>query len=437
MPNYYETLGVGSDAAPEVIQRVYRQLAKAYHPDANPDNPAGAEKLKDLSEAYETLKDPAKRRRYDRALGLGAPRASWPRAPERDGPGRREAERPPRRRADDERRAREEAGRRRQASERERRADEERRRRAADERRAEEERRRREKPRGAGGSSAPTRMQAARERLRARKTALAHLIADVAGRALEVRVERCVGLSVERGWAADIRCSILGTDDDALSLGPRHEILEILLTGTSPELGSLGGRGGRDARLEPWLKAYERSRAETGPATGDPDALRASAARWLAEADGAFRATVWAASCAARVRECEADLVEDVLVEERRQRRLRVMNPIRRWLHASPSDGAGSAQRVKNARARVEQQLHILRKEHAAQARLLQKTRDPLLDGFFEQCLLLTHAAADCVAPYLSSADGALAGLIDERVAMRVDAARSAEARRATTSTHD
>ncbi len=62
MSNYYETLGVGVDASPEVIQRVYRQLAKAYHPDTNPDNPVGAEKLKKLSEAYETLKDPAKRR---------------------------------------------------------------------------------------------------------------------------------------------------------------------------------------------------------------------------------------------------------------------------------------------------------------------------------------------------------------------------------------
>ena len=44
MPSYYETLGVGVDASPEVIQRVYRQLAKAYHPDTNPDNPVGAEK---------------------------------------------------------------------------------------------------------------------------------------------------------------------------------------------------------------------------------------------------------------------------------------------------------------------------------------------------------------------------------------------------------
>jgi len=35
--DYYETLGVGADASPEVIQRVYRQLAKAYHPDTNPD----------------------------------------------------------------------------------------------------------------------------------------------------------------------------------------------------------------------------------------------------------------------------------------------------------------------------------------------------------------------------------------------------------------
>ena len=102
MPTYYETLGVGVDASPEVIQRVYRQLAKAYHPDTNPDNPAGAEKLKDLSEAYETLKDPVKRRAYDRTLAAASSSAAGssrprPRPSAQERAARREAEQASRR----------------------------------------------------------------------------------------------------------------------------------------------------------------------------------------------------------------------------------------------------------------------------------------------------------------------------------------------------
>ena len=140
--------------------------------------------------------------------------------------------------------------------------------------------------------------------------------------------------------------------------------------------------------------------------------------------------SVWSLSIGGRGRFSEADLANAVVDEERRRRRARAMNPIRRWLRTERSAGPDLAQGLGHARADLERQVRIVRREYAAQIGLLRKARHPLLDGFVEQCLLLTHAAAECVAPYLSSAEGALAGLIDERVAASVDAARSADAAR-------
>ena len=80
---------------------------------------------------------------------------------------------------------------------------------------------------------------------------------------------------------------------------------------------------------------------------------------------------------------------------------------------------------------RFSAQVRILRREYPEQIGLLRKARDPLLDGFFQQCLLLTHAAAECVAAYVSAEEGSIAGLIDARVAHMVTAARGAEARSA------
>jgi curved DNA-binding protein len=63
--DYYEALGVPRDASNEDIRRAYRRLAREYHPDVNKD--AGAEdRFKEISEAYEVLRDPEKRERYDR-----------------------------------------------------------------------------------------------------------------------------------------------------------------------------------------------------------------------------------------------------------------------------------------------------------------------------------------------------------------------------------
>jgi curved DNA-binding protein len=62
--DYYATLGVSKDASQEDIQKAYRKLARKFHPDVNKD-PQAEVKFKDVGEAYEVLKDPDKRSKYD------------------------------------------------------------------------------------------------------------------------------------------------------------------------------------------------------------------------------------------------------------------------------------------------------------------------------------------------------------------------------------
>src|ERR687891_2868466 len=64
--DYYSTLGVTKEADLETIKKAYRKLAMQYHPDRNHGDAAAEQKFKELSEAYDVLKDDQKRAAYDR-----------------------------------------------------------------------------------------------------------------------------------------------------------------------------------------------------------------------------------------------------------------------------------------------------------------------------------------------------------------------------------
>jgi DnaJ-class molecular chaperone len=82
MRDPYKTLGVPRDARQDAVKQAYRRLAMELHPDRNPDNPAIADKFKDVNAAYALVGDVEKRARFDRgdidAWGRRRPKAPEP-----------------------------------------------------------------------------------------------------------------------------------------------------------------------------------------------------------------------------------------------------------------------------------------------------------------------------------------------------------------------
>ncbi|MEK6681340.1 MAG: DnaJ domain-containing protein, partial [Nitrospirota bacterium] len=56
--DYYNTLGIKKGASQDEIKKVFRKLARKYHPDVNPNDKTAEQKFKELNEAYEILGDP-------------------------------------------------------------------------------------------------------------------------------------------------------------------------------------------------------------------------------------------------------------------------------------------------------------------------------------------------------------------------------------------
>ena len=63
--DFYKILGVTKGASEEEVKKAYRKLAMKYHPDKNPNDKTAEEKFKEISRAYETLKDPKRKKLYD------------------------------------------------------------------------------------------------------------------------------------------------------------------------------------------------------------------------------------------------------------------------------------------------------------------------------------------------------------------------------------
>ena len=64
--DYYSVLGVPKTASPADIQKAYRELARKYHPDMNPDDKTAKKKFQKVQAAFDVLNNPEKRQMYDR-----------------------------------------------------------------------------------------------------------------------------------------------------------------------------------------------------------------------------------------------------------------------------------------------------------------------------------------------------------------------------------
>lgn len=88
--DYYKTLGVRRDASQAEIQKAYRELARKYHPDLNPDDQGAKKKFQQIQNAFDVLNDSEKREMYDRygssfeTMGAGGPQGGpfWGAGPE-------------------------------------------------------------------------------------------------------------------------------------------------------------------------------------------------------------------------------------------------------------------------------------------------------------------------------------------------------------------
>lgn len=83
MKDHYAVLQVSRDAEPEVVEKAYRALCMKYHPDRAQveERERATRRLQRINEAYEVLKDPVRRRRYDAELPAeaGDPGGAWER----------------------------------------------------------------------------------------------------------------------------------------------------------------------------------------------------------------------------------------------------------------------------------------------------------------------------------------------------------------------